>query len=102
MLNSLKFLDLFLADLIRGKFIIQFLMGKIEDNLFFLDRDINQKQIKYRIDFMDYFWFHKMNLNCKSCYLIAKNLSRAISKISKFLVFNFKFLYSLKLTSNAE
>ena len=55
MLNSLKFLDLFLADLIRGKFIIQFLMGKIEDNLFFLDRDINQKQIKYRIDFMDYF-----------------------------------------------
>ena len=55
MLNSLKFLDLLLADLIGGKFIIQFLMGKIEYNLFFLNGDINQKQIKYRINFMDYF-----------------------------------------------
>ena len=55
MLNSLKFLNLFLANLIRSKFIFQFLMSKIKDNLFFLNRDINQKQIKYRINFMNNF-----------------------------------------------
>ena len=92
---SLKLYYLLLADLIRGKLVLEFIMGEVELNLFTFNGHFDQIQVKDGVYFMTDIGFHEMNLNRITCDLIRDDFPTAEAYSSDILVLHlssFEFL----------